>query len=544
MTTPQQNTPELPGAIVALGPPSPRRPRKAKAEAKHHADFLDLPGLESEEVDPGDYVIHVKAKQVGVPTYPNCACPVKEVKAHTPFIMEGVLDEPHARKSVVIDIERRRWMCKGCGKTVTQPLDCLAEGRYRMTRRLLEYIQPWSLLGTELSLSEETGVFVRTIRDIRKKFVERLEAEVEFDTPRVLGLDGVRADYRQRRVILTDIEGGFVLDLLEAGNSEAIADGIRLLPGWEDIGIFTIDMDKTLKKAVLEARPEAVIVIDPFHVVKMANEVMDAVRNRLYPRAKEKREPGQSRPRPEPFRRRSAELLKKDSKGKVLKGKYPKHVERWFDDGEKGAELRLAYELKEEFMALFDKETYTGALLMRKDAASRFYEKWEEKLNALKLPENKALLLDFQKIRTAITNWGEYVFNYFDPGHRYTNAFTESMNRKVRDILRDARGCDFETVRARIVYGVYLMKRLRAGRALEMEAVRPRPKGRPGSRQWQKSKGAKDGQKSKGKSAPGGKRDGGARRSVRPDSRQVVLRFPEPEQGESGACAQEEGLVA
>jgi hypothetical protein len=71
-------------------------------------------------------------------------------------------------------------------------------------------------------------------------------------------------------------------------------------------------------------------------------------------------------------------------------------------------------------------------------------------------------------------NFGEYVYNYFD--RPYTNAFTESMNRKVKDILRDARGCDLETVRARVVYGVYLMKQLRAAREAERQAVMPHSK--------------------------------------------------------------------
>lgn len=162
--------PSLPDALICSEQPTAGRPQKAARN--EHADFLDLPGLESDsQIDEGQCLIRVKAKQVAVPTYPDCACPLKEVKAHTPFIMKRVLHVPRGRKSLVIDIVRRRWMCKNksCRRTVTQPLAFMAEHRYRMTQQLLEYIEVQSLLGTELSLSEETGVFVRTIREIRER---------------------------------------------------------------------------------------------------------------------------------------------------------------------------------------------------------------------------------------------------------------------------------------------------------------------------------------------------------------------------------------
>lgn len=506
-------SPAFPPVLISHEPAAPHLPRKA--EVTGHADFLNFPGIESDlKIEEGKSLIHIRAKQVRIPTHPDCACPIKDVKAHTPFVMQGILDVPRGRKSVVIDIKRRRWRCKSCGKTMTQPLDFMAEGRYQMTRRLFEYVEAQSLLGTELSLSEETGVFVRTVREIRKEFVERLKQEVKFDTPYVLGLDGVRADRKRRRIILTDVEAGFVLDLLELGSSRNIAARIREFPGWEKIRIFTIHMCRTLRAAVLGARPDAVIVIDLFHIVRIANQVMDKVRNRLFPREKKKREPGRPfRPRPEPFRKRRADLTGKDLE----------HMAYWFDER---PELRLAYDLKEAFMEIFDEETYGGKRFMSKSAARHFYEEWKRRLPARE--EYKALLKDFGKILSAMNNFGEYVLNYFDCG--YTNAFTESMNRKVKDILRDARGCEFETIRARIVYGTYLMKHLRAARESEREAVMPHSKRR--NCQPPNAKGKGPGQR---RAAGRGRLNG----HDLPDCRQMTLEFPDPV--EDGSDAGEQG---
>lgn len=443
--------------------PQPSAPRPETIEDEGHADFLNITGLRSDPaITELKSLIKVRAEQIKTPTYPDCHCLVKAVKAHTPFVMKDVLDLPRARKSVVVDIKRWRWMCKTCGKTVTQPLDIMTGNHYRMTRRLQEYCEEQALLGPELSLAEETGVSPRTIRAIRKKKVGRLKVEIQFATPRVLGLDGVRADNKIRRVILTNIEAGEVLDLLEAGNKNAIAARILQFPGFESIAIVTIDMCRTLLAAVLEARPDVIVVIDGFHIIRTGNQAMDKVRNRLFPRDKKKREPGQpDRPRPEPFRRRRADLT----------GKEKKYMQFWFDQQ---PELKLAYDLKEDYLEMFDEETYGGREFMSKAEAERYYRKWE---SGLPVGEKyKALLEDFKPIRSAMKNWGEYVFNRFD--HNFTNAYTESMNRKIKDILRESRGCSFDTLHGKIIFGTRLRKEKRVDREAEMKALRPRSKRR------------------------------------------------------------------
>lgn len=455
----------VPAWLFDLNPPSERPPRviAERGEKDGHADFLDIPGLRT---DPAIWrqksLTKVRAEQIKIPTYPNCNCPVKAVKAHTPFVMENVLHVPRERKKLIVDIKRWRWMCKNCGKTVTQPLDVMTEDHYRMTRSLLEYCEEQALLGTELSLAQETGVSVRTIRSIRKKKVERLKVEVQFATPRVLGLDGVRADNNRRRVILTNIEAGEVLDLLESGNKNAIAARIRLFPGFEGIAIVTIDMCRTLLAAVLEALPGVVVVIDGFHIIRVGNQAMDKVRNRLFPRDKKRREPGRpSRPRPEPFRRRRATLTNKDKN----------YMQFWFDQQ---PELKLAYDLKEDYLEMFDEETYGGREFMSKAKAERYYRKWE---SSLPVGEKYAdFLKDFKPILSPMKNWGGYVFNRFD--HNFTNAYTEAMNRKIKDILRESRGCGFETLSGKMIFGTRLRKEKQEYCEAEMEAIRPRSKRR------------------------------------------------------------------
>lgn len=458
--------------LLELGSPV-ARPRQRRVEGKPHADFLNLPNVicrpfepEPGEPETPEWVVFVEAEQVGVPTYPDCRCAIKEVEPHGTFPMEEIYDLPWGGKCVIFSLRRRRWRCKTCKKkTATQPAEFLAAGRYHMTQRLLEYLQVHSLFESELGLSKETGVPVRKIREVRDEFVGGLKKKIKFDTPSVLGMDGVRADGRRRRVILTDIKNKHVIDFLDFGDAESIAARLKKFLRWEDIQIVTIDMCKTLRAAVKGGLPHAIIIIDLFHVMRMANQVMDAVRVRLFPREKKKREPGQpGRPRPEPFRKRRASLTDSDRR----------YMEYWF---ELAPELRMAYDLKEDFLEIFDDEFYADGLRIRsKAAASHFYEEW---LRTFPLEKKyPALHKNFKKIFTAVKNWGDYIFNYFD--FKVTNAFTESMNRKVKDILRNSRGCKFETMKARIIYGTYLTKKRDEVRKAEMEALFPRF----GKRRW------------------------------------------------------------
>lgn len=422
-------------------------------------DYLNLPSLIAEE-EPryGKCTIEVIARQVKIPTYPECTCLNLAVKAHTPF-PQRILDVPQARKQRHIQLKRRRWECKGCGATITQPLSFMAE-EHNMTQRLLEYVQVQSLLRTDLNVAEETGVSVRTVRTIRKRFTAYLRDTVHFETPRVLGLDGVRAD-GSRRIIFTDLEAHLVVDLIESGRKESIRDRLKAFPDPSQIRFVLIDMCRTERDAVRLGLPHAVIIVDLFHVVRMANEVMDTVRNRLYPRTKRKREPGQPlRPRPEPFRQR---------RGASSAGAQ-RHREYWFS---LQPELEMAYDLKEDFLEIMDAKTY-GEVRLCKAAARRRYEEWRERFPANE--ENAKLLRDFKKIFTAMKNWGDLIFNYFD--HGFTNAFTESMNRRIKDVRRETRGCSFETAQDRAIYGTYLRKQQMEDREREVSLIKPPSKRR------------------------------------------------------------------
>jgi hypothetical protein len=105
-------------------------------------------------------------------------------------------------------------------------------------------------------------------------------------------------------------------------------------------------------------------------------------------------------------------------------------------------------------------------------AAKAQYEEWRAACPS-------QVISDFKPLLTAMQNWGEYIFNYFD--HSYTNAFTEASNRRIKDIQREGRGGSYDTVRAKIIFGTLMRRELTAAREQEPGYARrqgtPRPKG-------------------------------------------------------------------
>jgi transposase len=204
-----------------------------------------------------------------------------------------------------------------------------------------------------------------------------------------------------------------------------------------------MDMAASLKKAVKKALPDAVIVIDRYHIQRMANQALNKVRNRLRREVQRKSN--------ERTMCKSSLLRKHPNK---LKEGERAELEMWFSVK---PELRAAYELKEQFFAIW--HTHSKA------AAQESYRQW-----LLCIPPE--LRKDFGKILTEMKKWGKYVFNYFD--YRYTNAFTESTNRRVKDIQREARSGSFETVRAKVIYGTIVRQQMKAARERQAKPKRSR----------------------------------------------------------------------
>jgi len=97
-------------------------------------------------------------------------------------------------------------------------------------------------------------------------------------------------------------------------------------------------------------------------------------------------------------------------------------------------ELGMAHDLKEAFFDLWNAES-------RAEAES-LYQDWQARISP-------GLQAAFQPLLTAMSNWHEEIFAFFD--HPVTNSYTEALNGLLRLATRQGRGYSFRTIRDKLL---------------------------------------------------------------------------------------------
>ena len=329
-----------------------------------------------------------------------------------------VRDVPNHGPKTVIVVDRIRFKCLSCEKTFMQPLPDVDERR-RMTKRAIAYVREHCLAKPFVAIARDLGVDEKTVRQIAK---EHMDAVTEYPVfaPFYLGIDEVMVG-GELRAIFTDLANRQVLDLLEGRRTPSIVHWLSHLSHRERIHVVAIDMwapYRDAARAVLGPRTR--VVVDKFHVVRMADLGLDTVRKQVGQAqgVKGRRKLMRSR---HVLLKRSANLSEQDAL--TLSG--------WIGNIPR---LKEAYEAKEAFYAIYDTET--------RAEASNALEAWEKSLS-------DDMRVAFKPLLTAVGNWRGEILEFWD--HRITNAYTEAMNGILKMINRTGRGYTFPVVRARIL---------------------------------------------------------------------------------------------
>lgn len=330
-----------------------------------------------------------------------------------------IKDTPMYGKRVGIYVKARRIRCLDCGKTLTERLPDVAESQ-RMTTRLYRWIAERSIDKTFISIAHDVGVSEDTVRKIFNEYTAELARTLIFETPEWMGIDEIHVIGKPRGVI-TNIESNTVVDLLVDRSKALITNYLMRLGNRHSVKCVTMDMWEPYKDAVYGSLPNAVIVVDKFHVVRMANAALEVVRKGIRADLTPKQVRGLMHDRfillkrednLEPFQRLTLESWTKN---------FPA--------------LGEAYRAKEEFFAIYDAMTVPEA--------KAAYDVWRRRLSP-------TISEAFKPLVTAMGNWETEIMNYFE--HPVTNAYTECLNGLIRVIECSGRGYSFDALRSKILY--------------------------------------------------------------------------------------------
>lgn len=206
--------------------------------------------------------------------------------------------EPLGWRPTTLLVTIRRYKCTGCGHVWRQDTSRAAEPRAKLSRTALR----WALVGlvcqhlTVARLAEALAVSWDTANDAVLAEGRRalLDDPTRFDDVKVIGVDEHvwrhtrRGDKFVTVVIdLTPVRDrtgpSRLLAMVEGRSKQAFKTWLAERPrAWRD-GLEVVAMDgfTGFKTATTEELPEAVAVMDPFHVVRLAGDALDRCRRRV-----------------------------------------------------------------------------------------------------------------------------------------------------------------------------------------------------------------------------------------------------------------------
>ena len=334
-------------------------------------------------------------------------------------------DLPAQGKQVLIQVQRQRYLCRDCRASCSQPLPDVDERR-NMTIRLVDYIQRKSVSTrrTFVSIAEEVGLDPRSIRNVFNEHIDVLNATREIETPAILGVDELHV-LGAPRAIFTNLEANTIIELLDNRRKASVIQYLRQLNRPERVRTVVSDLWQPYREAVRLVLPDATLVADKFHVLKLATSALEKLRKEISSSLTEVQR----------------KTLKMHDRFLLLRRRHDLKPEELFvlESWIKNIPLLgQGYELKERFFAIYDQPT--------RECAEAAYFSWIEAIPTELYPTYMRLML-------TIEEWGDEIFAHFDQD-RITGAFVEGANGLARVLSRMGRGYGLKALRGRLLYGL------------------------------------------------------------------------------------------
>lgn len=417
--------------------------------------LLGFPGLQIKGHSDRGNIIYIYAKASD--DTPPVACPCcgnTWVRKDGGYIREAK-DFPIRGKPVIFQIDTFRYECvrPSCQQKKFVPRFPQAiDENSQLTIRLRDAIASCDFSKRTFDdVAKQYGVDRETVRRIFLEKVRELDQETKYDDVVCLGIDEAHLA-KEMRGVLVDCSSkkAKLIDLLPDRRQQTIVAALRRFENLGTIRYVTMDMSAAYRDAVLAELPNAIVVVDRFHVILHLIEATEKAR-----KATEAMIEAEIAQLPAGKRDRETDLWK--SQRKVINHFwFKKNVTNLTDRQYRGlATLMKNYpafgdviRTKEQFSAIYDCATRTDAEAM--------YDAWYNDL----MTSGNPGLEPFKALARTVSNWHEWIFNYFDvePGISRTNGPTEAINGEIKRINKMGRGYSFEVLRGKLLYGAGQIK--------------------------------------------------------------------------------------
>lgn len=358
------------------------------------------------------------AKESEFEVCPKCATPSYSVHDRR---WVKVQDQPIRGSGIYLNILKRRFRCPGCKKVFTEPINGVRKG-FRTTHRYRRGIK-WACENFQ-DLKRVQKAYGCSAGTVYKIFYEQLELKLrerrDNPWPVTIGIDehSFKRGFREREfaTILVDYQKKKVFELGHGKTADGLAHTFAHIPGRERVKNVVLDMSDPFKKFAKEFFPQARLIADHFHVIRLLNPMINKARTEIT-----------GDKRSNPVRR----LLLLNGK-KRLDYFERRALHQWLDHHPR---LRELYHFKEALHGLYRCRGY--------DRARRALIGLLDRMALSSLPEIK-------KLRKTLMKWKTEILNYFITG--LTNGRTEGFNNLAKLLQKRAFGFrSFKNYRLRLL---------------------------------------------------------------------------------------------
>jgi transposase len=279
------------------------------------------------------------------------------------------------------------------------------------TRRLEAFVNDLRGLMTVSDLAAVTGLSWDTVKHIVQSALEKDYGHPRLKELRYLSIDEIYPGREKKfYTLVIDLESGRIVWVAKGKGAQALRKFWRALRlSKARIAAVTMDMSAAYWAAVAQNLPEAAVVFDRFHIVKLVNEKLDALRRQMV--------------------REATGLMKQTVKGiRYLllmrrENVGPDKLPRLDEALKTNQPLNLGYLLKEALGLLWEQRS--------RQAMADFLKAWRQRAFESGIGQMQQLAKTLTLHARGILNWWE---------HRISNGRMEGINNKIKTLLRQTYG--------------------------------------------------------------------------------------------------------
>jgi transposase len=274
------------------------------------------------------------------------------------------------------------------------------------------------------TVNDAVTTYGTALLDADRKRLNRTSA-LGLDETSFVRLGGHHTDYA---TTVCDVEHHQIIDILPSRDYVEVARFLDKQPkGWKErVRFGALDMSATYAAVYSVVLPKAAQVVDPFHVVALANRCLDQVRRRV-----QTEQTGHRGRRDDPLYRARRALLAGEER---LDDRATERLRSLLALGDPNAEVAIAYRVKERLRDFYRQDTI--------DEGRHLLSELVEHCTRRAMPP------EIQKLGRTLRHWFDKICNFHLA--KMSNGPTEALNNLIKRIKRIGFGFrNFENYRIR-----------------------------------------------------------------------------------------------